>query len=71
MNERDQALTEMLRRAAPSPDCELKRDLWPEMRRRLERPPVRIPWVDRAIAAALLLCLLLFPKTIPALLYLL
>ena len=72
MNEQDEALKELLRRAAPCPlDRELKRDLWPDMRQRIERPPVRIPWQDRAIAATLLLCLLLFPKTIPAVLYLL
>jgi hypothetical protein len=72
MNERDEALKELLKRAAGGPaDRELKRDLWPEMLRRLERPPVRVPWWDWALAAALLLCLLLFPETIPAVLYLL
>ena len=72
MNEQDEALKQLLQRAAASAaDRELKRDLWPEMRHRLERPPVRIPWVDWALAATLLLCLLLFPETIPAVLYLL
>jgi len=70
MNERDEALKELLKRATGGPaDPELKHDLWPEMLRRLERPPVRIPWWDWALAAALLLCLLLFPETIPAVLY--
>ena len=69
MNERDRALKELLKRAAGGPaDGELKRDLWPEMRRRLDRPPIRIPWWDWALAAALLLCLLLFPETIPVVL---
>ena len=72
MNEQDEALKELLQRAAASPaDRELKRDLWPEMRQRLDRPPVQIPWGDWALAATLLLCLLLFPETIPAVLYLL
>jgi len=72
MNEQDEALKELLRRAAPGPPGrELKRDLWPEMRRRIERPPVQIPWWDWALAAALLIGLLLFPETIPAVLYLL
>jgi hypothetical protein len=72
MNERDGALKELLKRAMGGPaDRELKRDLWPEMLRRIERPPIRIPWWDWALAAALLLCLLLFPETIPAVLYLL
>ena len=72
MNEQDEALKQLLRRAASgTADRELKRDLWPEMRRRLERPPVHIPWGDWFLAATLLLCLFLFPETIPALLYLL
>jgi hypothetical protein len=72
MNEQDEALKQLLQRAAPGPtDRELKRDLWPEMRQRLDRPPVQIPWEDWALAATLLLCLLLFPETIPAVLYLL
>ena len=70
MNERDEALKELLQRAAGGPaDRELNRDLWPEMLRRIERPPVRVPWWDWALAAALLLCLLLFPQTILAVLY--
>jgi len=70
MSERDGALKELLKRAAGGPaDRELKRDLWPEMLRRLERPPVRVPWWDWALAAALLLCLLLIPETILAVLY--
>ena len=72
MNEQDEALKELLKRAGAGPaDRELKRDLWPEMRRRLERPPVRIPWGDWAVAATLLLCLLLFRAAIPVVLYLL
>jgi hypothetical protein len=72
VNVQDEALKQLLQRAAPSPaDRELKRDLWPEMRQRLERPPVQIPWGDWALAATLLLGLLLFPETIPAVLYLL
>ena len=70
MNERDEALKALLKRAAGGPaDRELRRDLWPEMLRRLERPPVRVPWWDWALAAALLLCLVLFPEIIPAVLY--
>ena len=72
MNEQDEALKQLLQGVAASPtDRELKRDLWPAMRRRLERPPVRIPRRDWALAITLLLCLLLFPETIPAVLYLL
>jgi len=70
MNEPDDALKELLQRAAGgAADRELKRDLWPAMARRLERRPERVPWWDWALAAALLLCLLLFPQTVLAVLY--
>ena len=72
MNEQDEALKELLQRVVPGPaDRELKRDLWPEMRRHLERPPVQIPWGDWAVAATFLICVLLFRETIPVVLYLL
>ncbi len=70
MNDRDEALRELLKRAMGGPaDRALRRDLWPEMLRRLERPPVRVPWWDWALAAALLLYLILFPEMILVLLY--
>ena len=70
MNEQDRRLQELLERAVGGPaDRELRRDLWPAMLRRLEQPRLRVPWWDWALAAALLLCLLLFPQTIPAVLY--
>ena len=47
----------------------LQRDLWPQMLRRLDAQPVRIPWFDWALAAAVTAMLLLFPNVIPALLY--
>jgi hypothetical protein len=60
---------ERLRQAS----TELRRDLWPEMRRRLEertvRVRVRVPWWDWALLAGASLLLLLFPGVIPALLY--
>lgn len=72
MNERDQAMLELLKDAAGGPaDRALKHDLWPDMLRRLDRPPARVPWWDWALAAALLLCLVLLPDAIPAVLYLL
>ena len=72
MNEQDGAWKELVQRAGGGPaNRELQRDLWPEMLRRLDRPPAGIPWWDWALAVVLLLCLLLFPKAIPAVLYLL
>ena len=67
----DRELRELLKGAvAPVSDTELKRDLWPQMLRRLdEQQPVRVPWFDWALAALLSASLLMFPGVIPALLY--
>ena len=65
-------LKKLLKGAAPPVgETELRRDLWPEMRRRLEARTVRVrvPWWDWALLAGASLLLLLFPGVIPALLY--
>lgn len=54
---------------SPVQNTELKRDLWPQMLRRLDSQPLRVPWFDWALGAVLAATLLLFPGTIPALLY--
>jgi hypothetical protein len=54
---------------APVQHTELERDLWPQMLRRLDEQPLRVPWFDWALAAVLAASLLLFPGAIPALLY--
>jgi anti-sigma factor RsiW len=71
MNQQDdQELQALLKQAiAPVKDTELPRDLWPEMLKKLDRQPARVPWFDWALAALLSAALLLFPGVIPALLY--
>ena len=54
---------------APVKDPELRRDLWPQMLRKLDERPSRIPWFDWALAAILSAVLFFFPGAIPALLY--
>jgi hypothetical protein len=48
---------------------ELRRDLWPDMLRRLEQPQVRVPWFDWALLATAGAAAIFFPALIPALLY--
>lgn len=48
---------------------ELRRDLWPEMLRRLQEKPARIPWFDWALLAASIVAAYFFPALIPALFY--
>jgi hypothetical protein len=68
-NLRDE-LRRKLRDALPSlKQPELRRDLWPLMLRRLEKPPAHIPWLDWALLALTGATLALFPALIPALLY--
>jgi hypothetical protein len=72
-NEEIKNMKELLRQAvAPVPGSELRRDLWPEMLRKLEEQPLpahRVPWFDWVLAAILSAALILFPGSIPALLY--
>jgi len=51
----------VLKKAFPVVDTELRRDLWPEMLRRLETSPVKVPWYDWALAAGVVASGLLFP----------
>jgi hypothetical protein len=57
---------------APVRDTELRRDLWPQMLRKLDAQPSpaeNVPWFDWALAAILGAALFFFPGAIPALLY--
>ena len=71
--ENNQELKTVLKQVfAPIRDTELRRDLWPQMLRKLDdhSPSVRtVPWFDWALAAVLSAVLVFFPGSIPALLY--
>jgi hypothetical protein len=71
--EKDLEIKVLLKSAiAPVQDTKLRRDLWPQMLRRLDQQPAlvnKIPWFDWALAALLGAALFFFPGTIPALLY--
>jgi hypothetical protein len=69
--EMDELKKQLKSAVPPVGETELRRDLWPEMQRRLEESTVRVrvPWWDWALLAGASLLLLLFPGVIPALLY--
>ncbi len=69
MNEDDAKLQELLQQSLAPSSHELQRDLWPRMLRRLDEHPHTVPWFDWALLAFVLACLLIFPVTIPVLLY--
>jgi hypothetical protein len=67
-NERE--IRELLKDAmGPGPSEELRRDLWPDMLRRLGRQPVHVQWFDWILAAIVGGALAFFPTAIPVLLY--
>jgi hypothetical protein len=71
--ENNKELKKLLKQGiAPAQDTELRRDLWPQMRHKLEEqsaPVISVPWFDWALAAILSAVLVFFPGAIPALLY--
>jgi hypothetical protein len=69
-DQNEKEIRELLKQAiAPRNDTELRRDLWPEMLRRLDQQPAPVPWFDWALAGLLGAALIFFPGAIPALLY--
>jgi hypothetical protein len=66
-------MKELLKQSiSPVQDAELRRDLWPQMLRKLDEQPLvvaTVPWFDWALAALASAALILFPGIIPALLY--
>lgn len=53
----------------PVEDVEPRRDLWPQMLRRMEAPATSVPWLDWAVAALSALLLLSLPGAAQILLY--
>jgi hypothetical protein len=64
-------MKKMLQDALPpvGNDAELQHDLWSGMLRRLDQKPAGVPWFDWALAGGLLGLVVLFPASIPLLLY--
>lgn len=65
----EEKLRQLVRKAMGPGDSELKRDLWPQMLRKLDERPIRVSWLDWALVALLVVWLLVFPEAIPQLLY--
>jgi hypothetical protein len=85
MNEQEQKKLEgLMKRSLMPVSRELRRDLWPQMRRRLDErsgtkkwfavllSPVKlsaVPWFDWALLAVLVVGVCIFPGSIPIWLY--
>ncbi|HEU0007082.1 MAG TPA: hypothetical protein VFS12_13945 [Terriglobia bacterium] len=66
----DERIEKILREAIPPlAGAELRRDLWPLMRRRLEERSFTVSWRDWSLIVISLIWLVAFPEVIPALVY--
>jgi len=69
----DNGVNEMSKRLRavlePMKDAGLKRDLWPDVLRKMDQRGARVPWFDWVLMAGLGAAVLLFPRLLPALLY--
>jgi len=63
-------MEDRLRQAMPPVgEVELRRDLWPAMLQRMERPGSGLGWLDWTVAGLTATWLAAFPQAIAALLY--
>jgi hypothetical protein len=63
-------MNDLLKTALPPvKDLELKHDLWPAMRQRIDERTIRVPIWDWALIAAVLAWVAIFPQAALALLY--
>lgn len=79
MNDRDltqneerelEQMRKLLKAAVPPLiDAEPRRDLWPQMLRRLDSGPARVPWWDWALLGGAIAATCAFPGVLPALLF--
>ena len=66
----DEKIRKLLQDTVPSvDDTGPPRDLWPQVLRRLDEAPARVPWFDWVLAGVLAALLVLSPEVIPALFY--
>ena len=66
----DERLRQAVRKAlGPADSVGPSRDLWPELRRRIERRPARVSRLDWVLLAALLAFVVIFPEGLVTLLY--
>lgn len=69
MGNADNEIQRLLEEVVPRVDCELRKDLWPAMLRRLDAPRSSVPWYDWALIGLLSCWLAFFPHGILHLLY--
>ena len=69
MNKEDEKIRSLLNQALPPMHNEIRRDLWPQMLRRMEERAPKVAWFDWALIALLIGAIAVSPHSIPLLLY--
>jgi hypothetical protein len=70
MSENDEMeLRGYLKANVPAVDVELRRDLWADVARGLEKNEKQVPWFDWILLGAAAACLIFLPQIVPMLLY--
>ncbi len=62
MSKDNDRIRDALKQSIPSVNTELRRDLWPDVLRKLDLRPVRVPWYDWALVGLSAALLLAFPR---------
>lgn len=60
----DREIRSALKQSFPAVDTELGRDLWPDVLRKLDAGPVRVPWYDWVLAGLSAALFVAFPRLI-------
>jgi len=65
MNEHDdRQIRDALKRSFPPVNTELRKDLWPEVLRKLDARQVGVPWYDWALVGLSAVMFLAFPRLV-------
>lgn len=60
----DRQIRDALKQSFRSVNTELSRDLWPDVLRKLDLRPVRVPWYDLALVGVSTVMFLAFPRLV-------
>jgi hypothetical protein len=60
----DRQIRDALKQSFPPVKTELRRDLWPDVLRKLGDQPVRVPWYDWALVGLSAAMFLAFPRLV-------
>lgn len=60
----DRQIHDALKQSIPSVNTELRRDLWPDVLRKLDARQVAVPWYDWALVGLSAMMFLAFPRLV-------